>query len=133
MNRRTTLALFALAPLVMIMPAQAADFVAYKPGVIEKALGDGKTVFVDYYAPWCLTCRSQSRTLTRLIDANPAYAKNMTFVRVDWDTYKSEPVSTDRKIPRRSTLLVLKGNKELGRIVAGTSEADIKALLDKGL
>jgi thioredoxin 1 len=30
-------------------------------------------------------------------------------------------------------LLVLRGDRELGRIVAGTSEADIKALLDKGL
>ena len=57
----------------------------------------------------------------------------MTFVRVDWDSYGDQPVSTDRKIPRRSTLLVLRGDKELGRIVAGTSEADIKALLDKGL
>lgn len=133
MNRRLLLALCALAPITFAIPVQAADFVAYKPGVIEKALGAGKTVFVDYYAPWCITCRSQSRTLTKLIDANPAYAKKITFVRVDWDTYKSEPVSTERQIPRRSTLIVLRGNKELGRIVAGTSEADIKALLDKGL
>jgi thioredoxin 1 len=30
-------------------------------------------------------------------------------------------------------LIVLKGDKELGRIVAGTSKTKIKALLDKGL
>ena len=38
-----------------------------------------------------------------------------------------------RKIPRRSTLLLLKGDKELDRIVAETSEARIKSLLDKGV
>jgi thioredoxin 1 len=133
MNRRILLAMAAVLPVTFAAPAWAADFIDYKPGVIEKALGAGKTVFVDYYAPWCITCRSQSRTLTKLIDANPAYAKKMTFVRVDWDTYGAEPVARDRQIPRRSTLLVLRGDKELGRIVAGTSEADIKALLDKGL
>jgi thioredoxin 1 len=36
-------------------------------------------------------------------------------------------------IPRRSTLVVLKGNKELGRIVAGTAKDDIKALMDLAL
>lgn len=38
-----------------------------------------------------------------------------------------------RSIPRRSTLIVLRGDEELGRIVAGTSEAQIKGLMDKGL
>lgn len=133
MNRRTILGLVAAVTLGAMVPVQAADFVDYKPGTLEKALASGKTVFVDYYAPWCITCRSQSRTLTRLVGDNPAYAKKMMFVRVDWDTYGDQAVSTDRNIPRRSTLLVLRGNKELGRIVAGTSEDDIKALLDKGL
>ena len=55
------------------------------------------------------------------------------FVRVDWDTYADHTVTIDRNIPRRSTLLMLKGDKELGRIVAGTSEAEIKKLLDMGL
>jgi hypothetical protein len=36
-------------------------------------------------------------------------------------------------IPRRSTLVVLKGDQELGRIVAGTRKGDIKALLDRAL
>jgi thioredoxin 1 len=35
------------------------------------------------------------------------------------------------RIPRRSTLVLLKGREELGRIVAGTSKAEIKSLLDK--
>jgi hypothetical protein len=52
---------------------------------------------------------------------------------VDWDEDSSSPISTDYNIPRRSTLLVLKGDRELGRIVAGTGRGQIKELLDAGL
>ena len=37
------------------------------------------------------------------------------------------------KIPRRSTLVVLKGKGEVGRIVADTSERNIKKLMDAAL
>jgi len=57
----------------------------------------------------------------------------MLFVRVDWDKYKSHEVSVFREIPRRSTLIVLHGDDELGRLVAETRENEIKALMDKGL
>ncbi|MGE0501776.1 MAG: thioredoxin family protein [Rhizobiaceae bacterium] len=134
MQRRHFLFLTVAAGLLVSNPTFATEgFVDYRPGVIENALKAGKTVFVDYAAVWCTTCRAQERVISRLMKANPAYAKSMTFVRVDWDDYGDEPVARDRNIPRRSTLLVLRGSKELGRIVAGTSEADIKALLDKGL
>jgi thioredoxin 1 len=117
-----------------VIPAQAdSGFVMYAPGVIEAALKEGKTVFVDYSATWCSTCKAQERIIDALLKSNPAYGKAMTFVRVDWDEYGEQAVTTDRNIPRRSTLLVLWGDKELGRIVAGTSEAEIKALLDKGI
>jgi thioredoxin 1 len=117
-----------------IIPAHAAPgFIMYTPGIIENALKDGKIVFVDYSASWCSTCKAQERIIDGLLNSNPAYGKAMTFVRVDWDEYGEQPVTTDRGVPRRSTLLVLKGDLELGRIVAGTSEAEIKALLDTGL
>jgi thioredoxin 1 len=134
MNRRGFLALVTAVPLLATGPASAeASFIDYQPGVIEDALSAGRTVFVDYAAWWCTTCRAQHRVIDRLVAANPAYQQAMLFVRVDWDDYGDQPVARDRNIPRRSTLLVLRGDSELGRIVAGTSEADIKALMDIGL
>jgi thiol-disulfide isomerase/thioredoxin len=103
------------------------------PGLIDAALAEGKTVFVDYAADWCSTCHRQERVINALRAANPAYDAAMVFVRVDRDRYGQDDVAVFRNIPRRSTLIVLKGEEELGRIVAGTSEADIKALMDKGL
>ena len=64
---------------------------------------------------------------------NPDFDAAMTFINVDWDTYSKHDVVRARGIPRRSTLLVLRGDEELGRIVAGTSEGQIKALMETGL
>ncbi|MBX3568539.1 MAG: thioredoxin family protein [Rhizobiaceae bacterium] len=134
MNRRSFLGSMVAGMVLFPSLAGASTvFVDYRPGVIEDALAAGKTVFVDYSAWWCTTCRSQARTLDRLLSENPAYGQKMMFVRVDWDDFGDQPVARDRNIPRRSTLLVLRGKAELGRIVAGTSQDEIKALLDKGL
>jgi len=132
MKRRTFLiasSAFAVTPLA----AQAAGFVDYTPGLIQSELAAGKTVFVDYGADWCSTCRRQERVINALRSENPTYDNAMTFVRVDWDDFKNHDVTKSRSIPRRSTLLVLRGTEELGRLVAGTSESQIKALMDLGL
>ena len=132
MNRRTllgTIAALALSPIAAI----AGGFVDYTPGLIEKELAAGKTVFVDYSATWCGTCKRQGRVINDLRAKDGAYDDAMTFVKVDWDTYKNADVTVFRSIPRRSTLIVLRGEDELGRVVAGTSEAQIKELMDKGL
>jgi len=133
MNRRhfliTTTALVALP----VAAFAAEDWIEYKPGVIQSLLDEGKTVFVDYSAVWCSTCKAQERVLNDLRDMNPAYDEAMAFVRVDWDDFGRHAVTTSRKIPRRSTLIVLRGDEELGRIVAGTKVADIEALMDLGV
>ena len=133
MKRRTFLVTAAAAAATAPIAAQAAGFVNYKPGLINKALAGGKTVFVDYSATWCGTCKRQERVINALRGKNPAYDSAMTFVKVDWDTYKNDDVTVFRGIPRRSTLIVLRGDDELGRVVAGTSESQIKALMDLGL
>lgn len=134
MIRRTFLVMSACAVIAAATSVHAStDSVEYMPGDIKAALAKGETVFVDYYASWCGTCKRQGRVISELRSKNPAYDKAMKFFKVDWDVYASHEVSKSRNIPRRSTLLVLKGDKELGRIVAGTSESEIKKLMDKGL
>ena len=131
MKRRTFIA--ATAAALLAAPAFAGGAtVDYTPGLIKNALAEGKTVFVDFAAKWCSTCARQERVIGALRSANPAY-EEMVFVKVDWDEYSRHEVTKSRNIPRRSTLIVLKGDEEIGRLVAGTSESDIKALMDKGL
>ena len=132
MDRRHFLAA-GLATALAPVAALAADFVEYTPGLIEKELAAGKTVFVDYSATWCSTCKRQERVINALRSEDGRFDDAMMFVKVDWDTYKNDAVIAGRDIPRRSTLIVLRGEDELGRLVAGTSETQIKALMEKGL
>lgn len=130
MNRRQFLATSAAA--VAVAPAAFAA-TAYTPGLVDAELAAGKTVFLDFKASWCSTCAAQERVINALKSANPAYEQAISFVDVDWDTYKSAEITKRLNIPRRSTLVVLKGDQELGRIVAGTGQAEIKALMDTAL
>lgn len=131
MNRRTLLALGAavsLAPATLL-----AEPLDYTPGLVGDRLSAGDTVFLDFRADWCTTCRAQERVIGALKDENPAYEDNVTFINVDWDQHGDSQLARDLNIPRRSTLVVLKGDQELGRIVAGTSRARIQGLMDVAL
>lgn len=136
MTRRTFATLSAAGLSALALPRAAAaapGFVDYTPGLVDKRLAAGETVFVDFAANWCTTCRSQERTITALMSENPAYTRSVTFVRVDWDNHGNGQLAQRLNIPRRSTLVVLKGNRELGRLVAGTRRGDIQALMDAAL
>lgn len=132
MNRRDFLALTAAVTLTAPLAAQA-ESLRYTPGLVEERLAAGETLFLDFKASWCSTCKAQERVINALKAENPAYEKAITFIVIDWDTYKDDVLTVGMNIPRRSTLVVLKGNAELGRIVAGTGRDQIKALLDAGL
>lgn len=132
MNRRTFLMLTAALP-VLATAARAAGKVEYAPGVAEAAMDEGKIVLLDFSATWCSTCAAQARVIDALRAENPAYDGAITFINVDWDAHGKGDLSRALKIPRRSTLVLMKGRTELGRIVAGTGKAEIKGLLDQGV
>ena len=130
MNRRAFLAASAAAAL---SPNLSFATEQYTPGMVDAMLAEGHTVFVGFNTDWCTTCAAQLRVMDALKADNPAYEEHIKFVNVDWDDYANEDLSTRLNIPRRSTLVVLKGDEELGRIVAGTSQSDIKDLMDIAL
>ena len=131
MDRRTFLITAAAASALPQIGAASA--LEYSPGLLKERLNAGETVFLDFKASWCGTCRAQGRVINALKEANPAYEQNITFIDVDWDTYGKAQITQSMRIPRRSTLVVLKGDDELGRIVAETRESRIKELLDTAL
>lgn len=131
MDRRSFLALTGAALVVPGM--SAAKALDYRPGLVTERLAAGETVFLDFKASWCSTCRTQGRAITALKSENPAYEQNVTFIDVDWDSYGKSELARSLNVPRRSTLIVLKGEDEIGRIVAQTGKSTIKSLMDAAL
>jgi hypothetical protein len=86
---------------------------------------------------------SSLATTQRYIEVSPHLRRNAVELRlpvsrlvtnkIDRDTYKGHEVTSSRNIPRRSTLLVLRGDEEISRIIAGTDPKEIEALMAKGL
>ena len=132
MNRRDFLALTTAVTLALPMAAQA-ESLDYTPAILKADLAAGKTVILHFAATWCGTCQVQARVMANLKSANPAYDKSLTFLNVDWDTYTGGDLTKQLNVPERSTIVVLKGAKEIGRLNAETAKDPIKALLDTAL
>ena len=134
MNRRDLLVMSAAAA-ALPAGARAGDGVGvpYDPAALDAALAEGRTVFLDFYTWWCGTCDRQERVIEQALAENPAYAENIAFVAVDWDVHARSDLARRLRIPRRSTLVVLKGPIEIGRLVADTREDRIRRLLDTAL
>ncbi len=131
MLRRDFLALAAsitLAPL-----AARAQFIAYTPGLAEEAMRRGDRIILNFHATWCSTCARQERIMDQLRAANPAYDRDLTLIRIDWDLFSTAELTRRLAVPRRSTIVALRGETELGRSVAGTALAEIRALFDAAL
>lgn len=133
MDRRHFLAITAAVATLPLRAYANSGSVAYTPGLVDQALAEGKTVFIDFATDWCTTCAAQNRVIQKLRAGNPAYDAGLLFVYFDWDKYSKDELARRLKIPRRSVLVVLKGDTEVGRVTLGTSEEEIKALMDAGL
>ena len=131
-RRNLILSAIAAAAQLTIRPAFAAATIPYSPEALTAAKASGKPFILDFFANWCTTCAAQHRVLDKLRSANPAYDA-IPFVEVDWDAEEHGPLVKAMHVPRRSTLIVLKGDTELGRIIAETGEDKLAALLELAL
>ena len=133
MNRREMLTGATVAALTMVPMTASAETIKYLPGLVKQRLAAGETVLVAYHARWCSTCAAQGRVIDALKASNPAYDQEITFVEADWDQHGRTGLARELRIPRRSTLVLLRGDQELGRLVADTREDAIRNLLDSAL
>jgi thiol-disulfide isomerase/thioredoxin len=127
--------LFIGASALALLPAVAGaqDMLTYAPGLPEARMAAGETVLLDVYAPWCGTCRAQSRAMEDLRAGNAAYDENITFIRMDWDTYGRSDYARSLGVQRRSTLILMRDGEVLGRVVADTRRESIRDLMDLAL
>ncbi len=121
-------AAFTLTPAL----AQAYAAEPFSPALWRSLREGSGVVVLNYRASWSITCDLKADILAELMAQNPDYAA-LSFVEVDWDTFGPAQLTERLKVERNSTLLVLKGGREVARLVAEPYERSIRALLDKAL
>lgn len=131
-TRREFLSTTAITTAAVLLPLSAnAETVPYSHETFDQYLTTGKTFLMGVHAQWCSTCDRQKRVINALRAQGEPY-KSMTMLAVDWDENRTSPLIGKYNVPRRSTLIMFKDGKEVGRVVAGTGTNEIKALIDKG-
>jgi len=120
-----------LATLSLSVPQLAeARTVNFSESSYKRLLASGKPFMLGVHASWCSTCARQKRVINALKSQGAPY-KGMTIVEMDWDKYRGSKFAKQLNIPRRSTLIMFNGGREVGRVVAGTGSSQIKRLIDK--
>lgn len=135
-NRRNFIAMAMVAPLwgLQVSPAAAAYAAQdYRPGKLRDLRDNGQPVIVNYWASWSITCQIKRDIISDLKRDDPRYLSGLTFLDVNWDTYGRSVMAQRMKVERRSTLIALRGNDEIARIVAETDPRAVKGFLDTAL
>ena len=130
-TRRSAFAILAFSAIAAAAPALAAGNPPepYTQAAFETAQKAGKPILIDTYATWCDICARQAPIIDKLL-GEPQY-KNVVEFKVNFDTQKDVMRKFNARV--QSTLIVYRGDKEVGRSVGETQSEWIDDLLSKSL
>lgn len=95
---------------------------------LAEAQKAGKPVALHFHADWCPTCRAQETVLQSL---KTEKGLDLTVLVANYDTEKD--LKRRFNVNAQSTLVVLKGQKEVARLVGDTSPNGIRGVLKSAL
>lgn len=94
----------------------------------SELLGGETPVLIDFYAPWCSYCRRIGPAYDKLA---AQYEGRVTLAKINVD---EEPrLSEQEEIEVLPTMVLYRGGKAIGSIVAPESKAMIESFLEKTL
>ena len=89
-----------------------------------EVINSNKKVLVDFYATWCMPCKSLKPVLAQI--ANENKEKDLKVVEIDVD--KCESLVLKYNVQAMPTLIVFENGKEENRIVGAVPKDDILKL-----
>ena len=92
----------------------------------ENAQKNGKTVVVNSWNKFCMTCIKQEKIIKKA-------KKDFDDVLFLTFAQKNKDIAKYLNIDYRSTIVVYKDNKEIARIIGITNKDDIYSLIKKGI
>ena len=132
MHRRHFLSLGAAATLIPVAARASYEAMPYEWGMRRELAASDQPVILNFRSSWSLTCQIKEQILAGLKAANPAY-RRLTFIDVDFDTYGPSQWVERLGVRRRSTLVAMKGEREIARVENEPVEDRLRALLDAAL
>ena len=121
---------FIVSTLLLVAAswAHALEIQPYTASALNAAQQAGKPVVLHFHADWCPTCLAQDKVLQSIKD-DPSLP--LTVLSVDYDTEKD--LKKRFNVRSQSTLIALRGQKEMARSVGDTTPAGIRATLKSAL
>lgn len=94
----------------------------------ESIIGDGKAVFVDFWAPWCGPCRIIGPIVEELA---PSYEGRAVIAKLNVD---DNPATAQRyQVTSIPTLLMFKDGKVVDRAIGAMPKAELQKFIDRNL
>jgi thioredoxin-like negative regulator of GroEL len=115
--------------MIFVGSSVNAETIEFNQSTFDRLQREGKPILISIHANWCPTCRAQTTVIEHLLKQKEY--KNYASLRVDFDNQKD--IVRAFHAYRQSTLIVFKGNKEVARSLADTSDIGIEILLREAL
>ncbi len=128
-SRRAAMSLIAFAGLLAAAPGFTAEKAKFDWSTFNAEAAAGRPILIEVSAPWCPTCWRQKPIIAELLDL-PEFA-DLVVLEVDFDTEKD--VLRKFGVRQQATLLVFKGETEVGRAVGITKRGAIFDLVRRAI
>jgi len=92
-------------------------FLAFNQSDYDKALGEGKTIFLDFYANWCPVCRGEEKDIEGGFDS--LTNSNLVGFRVNYNDSETDEnenkLADEFNVPNQYTKIIIKKGEEIYR------------------
>ena len=88
------LALLVSGGAYAMFPPKPVEWLDYSPDLVEQLRSEGKPVFIDFTASWCVSCQANKKLVLNTRKIQAVFAQNeVAMVKADW-TEQQEPITS---------------------------------------
>lgn len=98
---------------------EAGEVQPYSEAAYRRAIADGNKVFLDFFAPWCPTCRANAPFIEASFEQD--FTDDVVGFKVDYDSESA--LKKELLVTSQSTYVLLEGGHEIRRMAGYLDEA----------